>query len=164
MKGAYNTKQKGAVRLCLMKASAAMTAENLRQRLVEEGMSIGLATIYRQLEKLVEEGVVVRRALYDGNSAGYQYIGEPEAHHAHAHLVCLVCGQMEHVDCAFANQFTVHMLNDHNFHVDRMKTLFYGYCEACLKHAPQAGAAEGASAAPCCACSHDDHNEDRRTR
>jgi Fur family ferric uptake transcriptional regulator len=131
----YQTRQKEAIRACLQEAGTVMTAEQLHRRLMDGGEKIGLATVYRQLDRLLEEGLLIKRPDVSGISAGYQYAGDPTTREAQAQLVCLHCGTMKHVDCAFANEFSAHMENDHQFHMDRAKTMFYGTCRACAENA-----------------------------
>ena len=57
----YSTKQHQAVLRCLeARGEAACTAAELAEDLRREGCPVGLATIYRQLEKLEAAGAVHR--------------------------------------------------------------------------------------------------------
>ena len=62
-------------------------ADNLPER-------VGIATIYRQLEKLEARGLV-RKYINDGEPACYQYAqdGTPGCH-GHLHLKCSACGRL----------------------------------------------------------------------
>ena len=66
---AYRTRQKDAVLSCLRglegrHATAAEVAAALR----EAGQSVGLSTVYRQLEQLVNEGAVKKFLTGDGSA------------------------------------------------------------------------------------------------
>ena len=54
----YTTKQQQAVLRCLEQHAAPMSAADLAEALRAEGSPVGLATIYRQLEKLERAGRV----------------------------------------------------------------------------------------------------------
>ena len=54
---AYNTKQKEAVLTCLKEHSEGhVHAADIAEHLARSGSKVGLTTIYRRLDKLVEEG------------------------------------------------------------------------------------------------------------
>ena len=67
-----------------------MTAEDVYKLLLNEGMDIGLATVYRVLTQFEQAGLLVRhhfesgKAVYELNQGGH-----------HDHLVCLQCGRVE---------------------------------------------------------------------
>jgi Fur family transcriptional regulator, ferric uptake regulator len=67
-----------------------MTAEDVYRRLMEEGMDVGLATVYRVLTQFEQAGLLIRhhfdsdRAVYELSQGGH-----------HDHLVCLQCGRVE---------------------------------------------------------------------
>lgn len=128
----YQTRQKQLILAFLQdKQNDHVNAEQILTRLREIGESIGLTTVYRNLDKLVQDGVIIKYVALDGTSASYQYIGETAAHKDHYHLVCLQCGQLVHLNCNVIDEFAAHIQNDHHFQLDSMKTVFYGYCENC---------------------------------
>ena len=69
-KGGYQTKQKAQILSYLRENRGRhLTAAELLHMLTENGTPIGAATVYRQLEKLENEGLVRRYALDDRGSA-----------------------------------------------------------------------------------------------
>ena len=95
----YSTKQHQAVLRCLeQRGEAACTAAELAEDLRREGCPVGLATIYRQLEKLEAAGAVHKVNTEDG--ALYQYCGHQSQGHRDCFLLkCERCGRIRHVDC-----------------------------------------------------------------
>ena len=68
------------------------SAEEISRYLAEEGSPVGKATVYRCLDRLVEQGTVRKFLLGEGESACYQYqTGEC---HSHYHLKCACCGAL----------------------------------------------------------------------
>lgn len=131
-KKAYQTRQKQLILAMLQgKQNEHVNAEQILSHLREIGESVGLTTVYRNLDKLVQDGVIIKYVGLDGASASYQYIGEATAHRDHYHLVCLQCGQLVHLNCNVIDEFAAHIQNDHHFQLDSMKTVFYGYCANC---------------------------------
>lgn len=125
----YKTKQRELI-LEYMKNSDSphVTAADIAARLRDEG-SVGLATVYRQLDKMVEAGLVRKYSLDGG--ACYQYVGGQEGCREHFHLKCLNCGTLIHVDCDFLSGLAPHILEHHGFLVDNSRTVMYGLCRKC---------------------------------
>ena len=70
----YHTKQRETIISYLSSlGSAHITAGSMAEYFNEQGISIGLTTVYRQLNKLIQKGLV-RKFSVDGiNGACYQY-------------------------------------------------------------------------------------------
>jgi Fur family transcriptional regulator, ferric uptake regulator len=67
-----------------------LTAEDVYRLLVNEGLDIGLATVYRVLTQFEQAGLLMRHH-FEGGKAVYEL---NEGGH-HDHLVCLQCGRVE---------------------------------------------------------------------
>ncbi len=128
----YDTKQ-GKLILDCLKAhrSSHVTVDSIMACLKEQGASVGQTTVYRNLDKLVRQGVVVRYAGAEGQGACYQYVDCHEGGPAHYHLVCADCGQMIHLQCGHLDELTTHLLEHHQFCIDRFRTVIYGLCNKC---------------------------------
>ncbi|MBO7475248.1 MAG: transcriptional repressor [Ruminococcus sp.] len=128
----YNTKQKEKLLEYLMKNKEKHTnVQEISAFLSAEGSSMGVATIYRQLDRLVEQGLV-RKYAFDGKTcACYQYIENEEQCRSHFHLKCLGCGRLIHLDCEHLADITRHIEEEHEFSIDYSQTVFYGRCSDC---------------------------------
>ena len=128
----YNTKQKEKLLEYLIKNKNKHTnVQEISAFLSAEGKSVGVATIYRQLDKLVEQGIV-RKYAFDGKTcACYQYIEDEEQCRSHFHLKCLSCGKLIHLDCEHLSELTRHIEEEHGFEIDYSQTVFYGRCSDC---------------------------------
>lgn len=124
MKNNYNTKQKSLILDYLMEKTSHTSAAEITAALKS---SVSTATVYRQLQKLVDDGIV-KKYVTDG-SALYQYGGLNCSDHFH--LKCTECNTLYHVDCSFLSELSSHVLKHHNFSVDNHKTVMYGVCENC---------------------------------
>ena len=70
------------------------TAEDVRAHFAKKEISIGIATIYRQLEKLVSEGKIQKYFIDEHSAACFEYPGEIcNTDEQHFHLKCEVCGK-----------------------------------------------------------------------
>lgn len=67
-----------------------MTAEEVYRLLSDEGLDIGLATVYRVLTQFEQAGLLIRHH-FDSDKAVFEL---NEGDH-HDHLVCLQCGKVE---------------------------------------------------------------------
>lgn len=130
----YNTKQKGDVISYLEKnAGKHITASKIAMDMNNEGIHVGLTTIYRTLEKLVDEGVVNKYFVGENESACFEFIdkGSSCKHPNCFHLKCEKCGKLIHLECNEMSHLIGHINNDHGFIVNPLRTIFYGLCNQC---------------------------------
>lgn len=129
----YRTRQRELIwnYLCDHRAQH-IVAEDIVEHLRAIGEPVGKSTVYRYLERLVEEGQVRKFFLEEGMSACYQLAaGEGEDCHEHFHLKCLRCGRLLHIECEYLSEVEQHIFGSHRFRVDNTKTVLYGICEDC---------------------------------
>lgn len=125
----YNTRQQQAVLQCLEgRAEEALTACEVAEVLRQEGRPVGLATVYRQLERLEQAGRIHRVDTEEG--ALYQFCAHGGARGCFL-LRCRSCGRMVHLDCSHLEELCRHLESDHRFRVDPRQTVLTGLCEAC---------------------------------
>ena len=129
----YKTKQQELLQSCFKAMQGRhFTAEDVAAYFQKQNISIGIATIYRQIEKFVAMGVVQKYFLGEQNAACFQYMGE-ECHKevSHFHLKCEKCGTLIHLECHDLEQLSSHLMAEHGFALDPFRTVFYGLCENC---------------------------------
>lgn len=126
----YKTSQKEKL-LQYMKENEGshLSASDVYHGLAEKGIRIGLTTVYRNLDKLAEDGDVVKYIVDENSPACYVY-GQTEEH-TDCHCRCLSCGQIIHLHCEEVDRLEEHIRKDHHFYVDPRRTVFYGLCESC---------------------------------
>ena len=126
----YETKQSKLVYNFLKENSQKhFSAEEVYFAIKENGDNIGRTTVYRQLDRLVEEHKARKFSSGDNNACCYQF--ESENCHNHYHLRCSSCGTLIHTECDFLDKLSQHIFNDHNFKIDGSKTVLYGICKNC---------------------------------
>lgn len=132
----YQTKQKARILSYFeMHPDRHFTAAELVQAMQNDGTPIGAATVYRQLERLEQGGLLRRYALDERGSACWQYAMHREHCTTHFHLKCTACGMLLHTDCEFLRNIDTHILAHHGFCVDHSRTVLYGLCEQCQQQA-----------------------------
>lgn len=131
----YKTKQREYILEFLRSCGGRhITVVEIVRHLQDSGTPVGTATVYRNLEQLVEEGMVRKYVLDGKSSACYQFLDTlPEACQEHFHLKCTQCGRLFHVSCDYLSQLEGHLLEHHGFVVDHTKTVLYGLCADCAK-------------------------------
>jgi len=136
-RGTYKTKQNSELLDYLKTIEGKhFTVADIHEHFQNEGKNIGTTTIYRNLEKLVEEGLVSKYTIDPGAPACFEYVS-PDKHVHNAtgscfHLRCEVCEQLIHLDCDELFEINSHIMEEHNFKVNPMRTVIYGICESCL--------------------------------
>ena len=126
---AYMTRQQQAVLKCIESCPGGRaTAMDLMPMLRQEGQTVGLSTVYRQLEKLVAQGKVHKLLTEEG--ACYQYC-DKTVHRDCFLLQCEGCGAIFHMDCSHLGELYGHLLESHGFAINPRRTMFYGLCGKC---------------------------------
>lgn len=133
MPGVYHTKQKDNI-LTLLKENkdAPLSAKELYVLCRKSGRPVGLATVYRQLEGLVEEQKAMKLSA-DGGGVRFQYLGVM-AHAEDFFLKCDSCGKVHRADCELLEEVAAHMDHAHGFKMNVAKSILYGRCEGCRQH------------------------------
>ena len=107
------------------------TAMDIRDYFDHRGDRVGTATIYRQLDRFVEEGRVQKYVLGPGQCACYAYVDTAGSCSAHFHCKCEVCGRLIHLDCGELQEIRNHLQAHHGFLWNTGRTVFYGTCANC---------------------------------
>ena len=109
-----------------------VNARDVYDELKKQEEKIGLTTVYRHLEKLVQEGQVIRSVIDENTPACYEYTGCEDSHCYH--FKCIRCGRIEHIHCDEITILENHLNSEHNFTIMPRMTVFYGLCEECRKY------------------------------
>ena len=99
----------------------------IRALLRRSGSPVGLATIYRQLEKLEKSGMLQRIVTEEG---AYWQCCEQDDHDCFL-LKCEQCGRISHVDCLQLAPLYDHLSSSHHFAINPRRTMLYGVCGSC---------------------------------
>lgn len=124
----YQTKQRQQVLAIVKEQRGDFTAKDLYD---SSAGAIGLTTIYRSLEALAKEGVILRVSS-DQHAARYQYLA-PCARSDHFYLKCEKCGQTEHVDCQRIQGLAAHISEKHQFIPTNTSIVINGFCAKCFQ-------------------------------
>ncbi|MGI8999481.1 MAG: Fur family transcriptional regulator [Candidatus Limnocylindria bacterium] len=120
------TQQRLIVADTLARAGRQLTAAQLYDQVRDRQPSLGRATVFRTVERLVEAGVA-RRLELEGHV--YAYVAcQPEHHH---HLSCTSCGRVEEIPESWVKPIATRATERLGFEIDDARLDFYGRCSAC---------------------------------
>lgn len=121
-----STRQRSAVASFLDEQETFRSAQDIHADLRAQGHAIGLATVYRALQAMVEDGDVDALRTEDGESV-YRRCGG--AHHHH--LVCRVCGRTVEVQDKPVARWADKVGVEHGFVDVEHQVEVYGTCGTC---------------------------------
>ncbi len=122
-----NTAQRRAVVGALDQIQGFVSAQELHQRIVRDGGSIALATVYTQLKSLVVGGEVDAVMTDRGESLFRRCV--VDAHHHH--LACRVCGATVEVDAPHLEEWTNGVAARYGYRDLRHVLELSGVCPSC---------------------------------
>ena len=125
--------------VCKTNAGQASYGKRCLPLFLEKGEKIGTATVYRQLEYMVQEGVLHKYVLDAGTPACFEYAEQPTRHEQCVHCKCTSCGKLIHLHCGEVAALGGHITQAHGFQLDTARTVLYGTCAECKKSASSAG-------------------------
>jgi len=117
------TQQREAIRLVLAEADRPMSPLEVLKSAKRRSPGLGIATVYRALKTLSDEGFLVPVDL-PGEASRFELAGKKHHHHFH----CRDCGRAFDLEgCVPA----VKTLAPKGFQVEDHEVVLYGLCNAC---------------------------------
>lgn len=111
----------------------AVTIQDIQSYLETAELDVNISTIYRYLDKLEDQGLVLKTSNGNRGQAVFQYIGGRNECHRHLHMKCQVCGMIFHLDCSFMKDITSHIMEEHGFYINCKDSYLAGTCSRCMK-------------------------------
>ena len=103
-----------------------LTAEEISLQLQEYTQAINIATIYRTLDLLWQEGFACRNDLSEG-----KIVYATVQHGPHIHLVCRKCNQVIDADSVALNSLNHELQDQYGFDPDLDHFSIFGVCSEC---------------------------------
>ena len=120
------TKQRRAVVEAMESFTDFRSAQEIHELLGERGEAVGLATVYRTLQRLADAGDVDVLRTEDGEAI---YRRCSETHHHH--LVCRGCGATVEVEGPTVERWTRSIAAEHGYHEVSHTLEIFGTCSSC---------------------------------
>lgn len=108
-----------------------LTAEEIYEAVRVKYPEIGLATVYRTIQLLLELQLIDRVNLDDGCARYGMGAIDAKTKHHHHHLICLSCGKIFSFDGDLMETLEEYVQTTRGFQVVDHKVKFYGYCKEC---------------------------------
>lgn len=117
------TRQREAIQTVLKRSSHPMNAEEIFLTARKQVEGLGIATVYRTLKSLQEEGAI-QRVCIEEQSPRYE---RADLHHHH-HFYCEACDQVFEIEACAPG---VNHMAPEGFEVKRHEITLFGRCEDC---------------------------------
>lgn len=125
MRNRRNTIQRSLVYEAVHRLQSHATAEEIYDEIVKQHPTISRGTVYRNLNRLAEEGEI-RRMEIPGGPDRYDH-----RCHGHYHARCLQCGRVFDVEMAYLQDLYQAVTDAHGFAISGHDIIFTGICPDC---------------------------------
>jgi Fur family ferric uptake transcriptional regulator len=119
------TPQREMIIDALLSGEHHLTAEEIFGQVQTRTSAVNIATIYRTLDMLVEQGIATRTDL------GGQIVYSPAGHGPHIHLVCRHCSYVIDADAQVLVALDEQLQRDYGFVADLRHISLFGTCQEC---------------------------------
>ena len=92
---------------------------------------ISVSSVYRNINKMVQEGTVKRFSADGSRKFLYQFLDRSDCR-GHMHLKCEGCGLLFHMESSAMAEILSSAMQRCNFSIDVGKTVLYGSCKNCV--------------------------------
>jgi Fur family ferric uptake transcriptional regulator len=130
------TKQRTLIATQLKQLDEFVTAQHIHEILVSNGAKVGIATVYRNLQSMANNGDV--DVLHIDGEALYRTCGVQKHHH---HIVCRECGKAVEIEIPGFEQWVRTHASRHGYTDIEHTVEIFGLCPECTqkKIASQSG-------------------------
>lgn len=110
-----------------------LTTEEIYDLVRAEYPEIGLATVYRTIQLLLDLNLINKINLNDG-FVRYEVVSDKDiSGHHHHHLICTDCGNVYSFEDDLLENLEEHIAKTMGFEVVDHEVKIYGYCKNCKK-------------------------------
>jgi Fur family ferric uptake transcriptional regulator len=121
-----STRQRRALLAELEASDGFRSAQDIHAALRANDEKVGLATVYRALQALVESGEV-DQVQSDAGEAAYRLCSRTHHHH----LVCRQCGRTVEIEGPAVEKWASRVADDHGYQDVSHSVELFGICPAC---------------------------------
>jgi Fur family ferric uptake transcriptional regulator len=128
----YNTRSKEALMAYIEgHKEHSFNAYDVNDYMREKGINVNITTIYRNLDKLTENGTIMKYKTAEDEFCRYQIVKPDSACEHHIHMQCRKCGKVLHLECGFMEEITRHLYEHHGFVLECHGSVLMGLCNEC---------------------------------
>jgi Fur family ferric uptake transcriptional regulator len=107
-----------------------MSTEEIYELVKKSHSGIGIATVYRNIKSLQEEGLILKEQFGDKESARYE-MSLQSGEHTHHHLICTECGEVCDVEDDLLDRIEALVSDKNGFRIVDHRLNFFGICKKC---------------------------------
>ena len=127
-KGLRVTKARTLVLKLLDQASWPMTVDEIYLGIKKMNLNITLSTVYRTMETLSSNSLIVKTAILDDSRSRYEYNRMEHKHH----LICTSCNKIVPVKGCPLDQYAKNICDENGFKQTGHRLEIYGICAGCM--------------------------------
>ncbi len=128
------TTQRQSIYEEVLKLKGHFTAEEIYSSLLDNDQNVGLSTVYRTLQLLVDKKILSQLPT-DDETAIYECADG--SLHGHHHVHCIKCGKTIELYIDKLEELENCIRDDHGFEILGHTVIFNGICPACRKKNPR---------------------------
>jgi len=125
--GLKNTKHRCSLLEILFNESQPLNAEEIFFRIKEKTAEINLSTVYRNLEVLVNKGLVTKLTFPGDSKSLYEYNKMGHRHY----IVCISCKKIMTIEHCPLQEYELSLEKETGFQINAHKLVMFGYCPEC---------------------------------
>lgn len=122
-----NTRQRFIILDTIKKMPRHFSVDEVYIEVKKEHPTIGQATLFRNINKMVEEGILLRIEV-PGGASRYELCAPK-----HYHAKCMVCGELFDVEMEYIPDLESKVKDAHGFQFSGHDIIFSGICSSCRK-------------------------------
>lgn len=125
-----STRQQSAILEALYGVDEFKSAQEIHNLISKKKLKVGLATVYRTLQKMAEKEDIDAIKSAEGETL-YRHCGQNDGHHHH--LICSECGLTITVEGPAIESWTEKVAREKGFSEISHKVDIFGLCKKCSK-------------------------------
>ena len=122
-----NTKQLSVILDTIKMMPRHFTADDVYEEVKKEYPGLGQATVFRNLNKMAEEGILLRIEV-PGGAREYELMAPK-----HYHAKCMKCGKLFDIEMDYMPNLEKKVKDAHGFQFSGHDIIFTGLCSSCIK-------------------------------
>jgi Fur family ferric uptake transcriptional regulator len=125
-----STRQQSSILEALYGVDEFKSAQEVHALLAKKKLKVGLATVYRTLQKMAEKEDIDAIKSIEGETL-YRHCGQNDGHHHH--LICSKCGLTITVEGPAIESWTEKVAKENGFSEVSHKVDIFGVCKSCRR-------------------------------
>lgn len=132
MKKEYDTQSRKKIKQYIERQkNCIFSVDDVYQYLMSNDCLIGKTTVYRNMNRLVNDGVLLRLRYADEKKSMYQYIENQKKNERYIYLRCMECGKMIRLKIDYSIELEELIMNKYGFKVNGTENIISGLCKDC---------------------------------